>query len=91
MYTQIVLELSSGKLQMESFHFTLMGFRLVLNSYNFYEKETNKHKFKCKKSYDRLMKRNCNIGIEQVPLSTFIKKMALEKLMKSITVETTTK
>lgn len=82
MYKCVEVVIDKDELNREIYRFTLMEFKLLLDSYGFETRETKRHKFKRVKWYDRLNQRDSTIKKENMFLPENIKQIAFEKMMQ---------
>ena len=73
------------ELNKEVWTFSLINNVLYLNTYNYLNKESTKHrKYKSIKKFDRLMRRDSTIEESEVPFTSEIKQHALNKYFDSV-------
>lgn len=77
------------KFDFEVFYFYINDrFEIFLNSYCYFERPTKRHKGTSVKYYNRLMKRDSNMEVKDVPLTDGIKNKVIARLTEKITFKT---
>lgn len=80
-------EISTYMKEKYSFWFNDSAETLFLDTYQILERKTKRHKFKATKQYSRLDGRSNTIDFEDIELSDYIKKQALNEFTSRIKIE----